>query len=71
MTGEGGGEGSGRGAESYDRQKAWSSINNSMLSAHDSRMEFAPPPPADFWGIPQPTPPQPRFKIDYQIQVMY
>ncbi len=28
------GEGGGRGAESYDRKKAWSSINHSMLSGY-------------------------------------
>ncbi len=28
-----GGEGGERGAESYDRRKAWSSINHSILSA--------------------------------------
>jgi hypothetical protein len=33
LPGEGGGEESGRGAESYDRKKAWSSVNNSILSA--------------------------------------
>ncbi len=29
----GGGEGDGRGAESYDRKQTWASINHSILSA--------------------------------------
>jgi hypothetical protein len=29
--------GGGRGAESHDRKKAWSSINHSILSAQESR----------------------------------
>jgi hypothetical protein len=31
LTGWGGGEVGGRGAKSYDRKKAWSSINHSIL----------------------------------------
>ncbi len=36
---EGGGEGGGRGAESYNRMKAWSSIKHSILSACQYRWE--------------------------------
>ncbi len=40
LTGEGGGEEGGRGAESYDRKKAWSSINHSILSAQSVKKTF-------------------------------
>jgi hypothetical protein len=33
LTGDEGGEGGGRGAESNDREKVWPSINHSILSA--------------------------------------
>ncbi len=40
LTGEGEGEG-GRGAESYDRKKAWASINHSILSDFDTCCLFS------------------------------
>ncbi len=39
LTGEGGG--GGRGAKSYDREKAWPSINHSVLSAYMSPTQVA------------------------------
>ncbi len=40
---EGGGEGGGQGAESYDSKKGWSSINHSILSGLLSSAPFHPP----------------------------
>ncbi len=57
LPGEGG-EGGGRGAYTYDRKKAWSSVNNSILSACNvANLRWLKVPPwalvlllADRWG---------------------
>jgi hypothetical protein len=43
LTGVGGGRG--RGAKSYDREKAWPSIHHSILSSPTTRQTSLPPPP--------------------------
>ncbi len=40
LTGERGARGRGRGAESYDRKKAWTSINGSILPESNAKIDF-------------------------------